>query len=115
MIREASKDLSDPTSFRMMIIDYGYSKLFDRKSEINILTPGIGIRQWQAPEMYDDEFWKKEQYSTCYNEKIDVWGVGVIYYVLLSSQYDMFEMDETRVRINDRHEREIWTLELPGR
>ena len=68
----------------------------------------MGVDFVQAPEMYDSvEF---------YNQKIDVWAVGVMFYILLSNQMDMFEMRSKRSprHVRMKGEKQSWNLQLFG-
>ena len=54
------------------LIDFGFAKQFNQKSP---LTEHLGSTAFQAPEIA-----KQEQYD----EKVDVWAVGVITHILLT-------------------------------
>ena len=62
----------DPAVLEVKIIDFGFSQKFDREKGMDLI---LGSPLYMAPELV-----KKE----VYNEKVDVWAIGCITYLLLS-------------------------------
>ena len=62
----------DPAVLEVKIIDFGFAQKFDREKGMDLI---LGSPLYMAPELV-----KKEVYS----EKVDVWAIGCITYLLLS-------------------------------
>jgi len=67
-------DYADETNFEIKIADFGFACLFDPK---NGMDAYLGTPCYMAPEILQG---KK------YNEKVDIWSIGVIAFMLLSGQ-----------------------------
>ena len=65
----ASKD-----SYDIRVADFGFSSFFDPKKGF---TEIVGTPMFMAPELL-----KEEQYD----EKVDIWSIGIITYMLLSGR-----------------------------
>ena len=66
----SSSDLGGKTKFKVKLIDFGTSQKFEGDTK---LTERYGTPYYIAPEVL-----KKN-----YNEKCDIWSLGVILYILL--------------------------------
>ena len=67
------EDKKDDGDFQIKVIDFGASMRFDPSKKMNQV---FGTAYYIAPEILKLE----------YNEKCDVWSVGVILYILLSGK-----------------------------
>lgn len=67
LIEKDSKDISD---WHIKIIDWGVSVHFEKNE---LLNQKVGTIEYAAPEVF-----KKK-----YNEKCDIWSLGVILYIML--------------------------------
>ena len=65
-------DFTDITNFDVKIADFGFASLYDPEEGMDNY---LGTPCYMAPEMLQG---KK------YNEKVDVWSIGVIVFMLLS-------------------------------
>ena len=87
----ATKNLEDPSTFEIKIIDYGLSREFSREEEgsnqIRTLTKGIGMKSIAAPEQARDSEQK-------YDNKVDVWYIGVLMLILLSNNQHVISQKE---------------------
>jgi serine/threonine protein kinase len=54
------------------LADFGFSCVFDPEKGLNL---GLGSPLFMAPEIFERK---------TYNEKVDIWSMGVITYMLLS-------------------------------
>lgn len=68
-------DSADPNNLNIKITDFGFSCFFDPREGLDLV---LGSPLYMAPELYT----KEENY----NEKVDIWSLGVITYMLLSGQ-----------------------------
>ena len=74
MVDHIEKDLSTSEPyFFIKIIDFGSSKIYSKEQQENLI---IGTSYYIAPEVI-----KKK-----YNEKCDIWSVGVILYMLIAKK-----------------------------
>jgi len=76
--------LDDPY-FRIYVTDFGLSQ-FAKPSEE--LKDAAGSVAYMAPEMID---------SDTFTQSVDVWGIGVITYVVLSGSLPFFDNDENKL------------------
>jgi len=65
----------EPEHFRVVISDFGLSKLFGRGE---LMTTSCGTLHYAAPEVLQHRE---------YNEACDIWGFGVVAYVLLTGSF----------------------------
>lgn len=76
------------------IIDFGTASLFDTKQgSKKKLTKVVGTPYYIAPEVIKQE----------YDEKCDLWSVGVILFILLSGKPPFFGDDNARIMASVRH------------
>ena len=64
----------DSNKYEVKIADFGFSCVFDPNEKLNLV---LGSPLYMAPEIIE----RKN-----YNEKVDVWAMGVITYMLLSGR-----------------------------
>ncbi|CAK90372.1 unnamed protein product (macronuclear) [Paramecium tetraurelia] len=60
-------------------IDFGFAKHFEEEKVDQIQTVDVGSPQYMAPELLEE--------SGYYNQKVDVWALGIIFYQLLVGQF----------------------------
>ncbi|CAD8177032.1 unnamed protein product [Paramecium octaurelia] len=60
-------------------IDFGFAKYIEEERIDQIQTVDVGSPQYMAPELLDE--------SGYYNQKVDVWALGIIFYQLLVGQF----------------------------
>ena len=74
MVDHIEKDLSTSEPyFFIKIIDFGSSKIYSKEQQENLI---IGTSYYIAPEVINKK----------YNEKCDIWSVGVILYMLIAKK-----------------------------
>ena len=66
--------LDQKGSFDIKVTDFGFSSFFDPKKGLNDI---VGTPLFMAPELI------KEQK---YNEKVDIWSIGIMTYMLLCAK-----------------------------
>ena len=78
---------------QIKISDFGFSCLFDPNMGLNL---SLGSPLYMAPEIIRDSL---------YNEKVDVWSIGIIAYWLIAgvNPYPFSEKDDIR-KFLDKHE-----------
>lgn len=64
----------DKNSLDIKISDFGFSCFFDPKKGLDLV---LGSPYYMAPEIIE---------AKVYNEKVDIWSIGIITYVLLSGR-----------------------------
>jgi len=64
----------DKNSLEIKISDFGFSCFFDPKKGLDLV---LGSPLYMAPEIIE---------AKKYNEKVDIWSIGIITYVLLSGR-----------------------------
>lgn len=64
----------DKNSLEIKISDFGFSCFFDPKKGLDLV---LGSPLYMAPEIIE---------AKNYNEKVDIWSIGIITYVLLSGR-----------------------------
>lgn len=79
-------DSTSKNGVRVKITDFGHSKLLDDGHSIPLTK--VGTPQYWPPEILDDKVRQKG-----YNEKVDLWSLGVLLFVMLTGQYP-FEADD---------------------
>lgn len=67
-------DTGDLADLRIKLIDFGMSKLFNPSNKIDLSTY-CGTIDFIAPEIFE---------GTGYDEKCDIWSIGVIAFFMLS-------------------------------
>jgi serine/threonine protein kinase len=67
----ASEEQSD---FTVKLIDFGFSTKYERQTGMDII---LGSPLFMAPELVKREI---------YDERVDIWSLGVLAYVLLSAE-----------------------------
>ena len=70
---------------KIFLIDFGLSCFIDSRNEI---TQKLGTIGYWAPEVIQKE---------PYNESIDIWGIGVIYYLLLTGKLPFESKDDSKI------------------
>ena len=65
---------ADPCNFDIKIADLGFAQQFDKETGLDLV---LGTPLYMAPELINHQK---------YSEKVDVWGLGVITYQLLSGK-----------------------------
>lgn len=75
---------STSTHLHVKITDFGQSKLVDDGYTMAKTT--VGTREYWAPEVFG---------STCYDEKADLWSLGVVLYVMLEGTYPFDDHGKT--------------------
>lgn len=83
-----SGDLSD---LRVKLIDFGMAKLVSPKRKIDLNTY-CGTIDFIAPEVLDEKM--------NYDEKCDIWSIGVIAFFLLSGRPPFYGQDDIQVQLN---------------
>ena len=72
----------DPDNFDIKISDFGFSCFFDPEEGLETV---LGSPLYMAPEVVKRKFLdKKSKYFKAYNEKVDIWSVGVMTYMFLT-------------------------------
>lgn len=66
----------NPSNLRTKIIDFGFAKFLDRQEKVNYFC---GTPSYMAPEL----ILKKTSLSLT----VDIWAMGVLYYILLLNKY----------------------------
>ena len=99
-VGQACQDLTDPSKYQVKIIDYGFSKVLD---EGTVLQTPVGVLHTKAPETEYDAKMK-------YDERIDIWSIGVFYFILLSGRM-MFAEKVTSKGIT-KYRKNEWYLEV---
>jgi serine/threonine protein kinase len=64
----------DKDSLEIKISDFGFSCFFDPKKGLDLV---LGSPLYMAPEIIE---------SKVYNEKVDIWSIGIITYMLLTGR-----------------------------
>ena len=64
--------MTDGSNLKIKLADFGFATKFDNEKKNNA---SIGTSTFMAPEICNKEV---------YDEKIDVWAVGILYFLLLS-------------------------------
>ena len=64
----------DKDSLEIKISDFGFSCFFDPKKGLDLV---LGSPLYMAPEIIE---------SKIYNEKVDIWSIGIITYMLLTGR-----------------------------
>ena len=74
-------NLKDTESFDVKIVDYGFSMLTNESFLRNSskMISSVGNQSTKAPEVDDENYNIRE-----YDKRIDVWAVGVAYYILIT-------------------------------
>jgi serine/threonine protein kinase len=57
-------------------IDFGLSKYIDESNNGQIFTIEVGSPMYMAPELLEE--------SGYYDIKVDVWALGIVFYVMLT-------------------------------
>ena len=71
--------------YKIKIIDYGFSKIITNEIALSGLKSKFGVPCTMAPEV--------EKFAqVAYDERIDVWGIGVTFFILVTSR-GMFNED----------------------
>jgi len=84
-------DTGDLADLRVKLIDFGMAKIVHPKKKIDLSTY-CGTIDFIAPEVFDE--------NTNYDEKCDIWSIGVIAYFLLSGKPPFLGKDDIEVRQN---------------
>lgn len=71
----------DVNKLDVKIADFGFSCFFDPKKGLDLV---LGSPLYMAPEII--EISEKISSSKLYNEKVDLWSIGVICYMLLTGR-----------------------------
>ena len=66
---------SDPKNLRLKLIDFGFAQKFEREKGMTLI---LGSPLYMSPELV--------QRTPGYTDKVDVWALGCITYLLLSGQ-----------------------------
>ena len=69
-------DYKDKNKFDIKVIDFGFACLFDPRDDIGLDTYLV-TQSYMAPKILNYQL---------YTEKVDVWAIGVIIFMLLSGQ-----------------------------
>ena len=73
---------NDPENFDIKISDFGFSCFFDPDEGLETI---LGSPLYMAPEVVKRKFFdKKENLKRTYNEKVDIWSIGVMTFMFLS-------------------------------
>ena len=65
---------SDKNNFQLKMIDFGFAQKFDRNVGMTLI---LGSPLYMAPELV-----KRQNYD----DKVDIWALGCVTYLLLSGQ-----------------------------
>jgi serine/threonine protein kinase len=68
------------------LADFGFSCVFDPKQGLDL---GLGSPMFMAPELFSKQI---------YNEKVDIWSIGIIVYMLLSGCAPFDGKDQKEVK-----------------
>jgi len=82
-IREG--EATDESQLRVKLIDFGTARKFTKGK---FLRQQIGTPFYMSPEMFNE---KK------YNEKADIWSLGIVMYILLTGKAPYFGNDDERI------------------
>ena len=64
----------DKKSLEIKIADFGFSCVYDPNCGLDM---NLGTPMYMAPEIFKKEI---------YNEKVDIWAIGIITYMLLTGE-----------------------------
>ena len=67
-------EFADTSNFSIKVVDFGFAKLYDPKKGEG-MDDYLGTPAYMAPEILKYHL---------YTEKVDVWAIGVIIFMLLS-------------------------------
>lgn len=70
----------------MKLADFGFSCVFDPAQGLDL---GLGSPMFMAPELFNKK---------TYNEKVDIWSIGIIVYMLLSGCAPFDGRDQRQVK-----------------
>lgn len=102
-IAEKCRDLKDTSTYQLKIIDYGFSKILDEGIQIKT---AMGVPFTKAPETEFDA-------NEAYDERVDVWSIGVCYYILLTNKI-MFDKTYFENGIQ-KYMKDFWYLNMMSR
>lgn len=76
----------DPSHYRIKLIDFGMSKFLSSTSK---LETDCGTLDFIAPEIFNED---------SYNEKCDIWSVGVAAFLLASGQFPFWDVNVAKIK-----------------
>lgn len=78
----------DQNSLEIKISDFGFSCFFDPKKGLDLV---LGSPLYMAPEIIE---------AKVYNEKVDIWSIGIITFVLLSGKKPFNGFNKSELKQN---------------
>jgi len=88
---------------KIKLIDFGFSKHFEKEK----LETALGSPLYAAPELFLKE-------KTFYDQKVDLWSMGVILFLCLSRQApfngkNVHELIDNILQVNFNFEADVWS------
>ena len=88
--------------YKVKIIDYGFSKIMTSDIQLNGFTSKFGVLSTKAPEVEFDA-------DVQYDERIDVWGIGVAFFILVTCR-PMFPQKQTTKSGGSKFKKTSWAI-----
>lgn len=104
------EDRDNGVKSNLKLIDFGLSRKYGTRTGVMRMTTIVGTAYYIAPEVL-----KGKQYSN----KVDIWSIGVISYMLLSGKPPFAGREDSKIIAKVRKgdfsfKHEVWSTVSPG-